>query len=110
MEFRYSEEFAKELKKLKKKYRTLEADLAVLKKAINVTPTGNDTKHWNILHQNDALYIVKVRLMCRALKGASMRVIYVYNGNYTEILFIELYFKGDKDTEDWSRIKTYMGD
>lgn len=108
MQFRYSDEFEKEFKKLKKKYRTLESDLAVLKKAIIAEPTGDGSKHWNVLHQTDVQCVVKVRLMCRALKGSSMRVVYRYDGEYAEVLFIELYYKGDKDNEDWERIRYYI--
>ena len=110
MEFRYSDEFERELKKLQRKYRTLSADLAVLKKAIAVEPTGDGSKHWNILHHDNDQSIVKVRLMCRALKGSSMRVIYRYDGINVEVLFIELFYKGDKEREDEDRIKRYLNE
>src|SRR3989344_5020580 len=49
MEFRETEEFKKEFKGLKRKYQTLEADLAVLKKTIAAQPSGDASKHWNRL-------------------------------------------------------------
>lgn len=105
MEFVESDDFKREFKKLKKKYPTLEDDLEVVKKAIKATPTGNGTKHWNILKtDNSHCYILKMRMMCRAVRGSQFRIVYCYNEKNIEILFIELYFKSNKVNEDRQRI------
>lgn len=110
MEFSETLEFRKEIKKLEKKYRTLITDIEVLKKSLITNPTGDGSKHWNVLHQDTTLGItaLKVRMMCRAVRGAQFRVIYIYQAEKIEILFIEIYFKGDKENEDRERITDYL--
>ncbi len=109
MDFSESDEFKREYKKLAKKYSTLEQDLEVVKKAIKATPVGNGSKHWIILKQNtEEKYIIKMRMMCRAVKGSQFRLIYYYDGQIVEVLFIEIYFKGNKEKEDRERIEEYF--
>lgn len=110
MKFLESEEFKKEFKKLVKKYRSLPSDLEVVKKIIQTTPTGNGTKHWNVLkHDQTDRHILKMRMTCRSIKGSQFRLIYLYDGQSIEILFIEIYFKGNKEREDKQRIEKYFG-
>ncbi|MCB9812759.1 hypothetical protein H6778_03825 [Candidatus Nomurabacteria bacterium] len=105
MEFSESDEFKKEFKKLQKKYPSLEDDLKVVKKAIAANPAGNGTKHWNILKTDGAeSHILKMRMMCRSVKGSQFRLIYFYDGQNVEVLFVEVYFKGSKEREDSERI------
>lgn len=109
MRFNGLAEFEKELKRLSKKYRSLPEDLEEFKKVISVIPLGN-SKHFTVLHSVGTLKIVKARLFCRYLKGTSLRVIYSFDGTKIEFVFIELYFKGDKENEDRERIKAYLKD
>lgn len=110
MQFEELAEFKKEFKKLKKKYKSLDKDLEILKSAIKAVPKGNGSRHWNILHNSDGIVICKVRMQCAYLKKKSFRVIYAYN-YVTEkiefVEFIEIYFKGNKVSEDKCRIKKY---
>lgn len=112
MYFSESKEFQKEFKKLSKRFRTLAEDLEVVKKIITVTPRGNGAKHWVALKSDiaDERYIMKMRMMCRAVRGAQFRLVYLYSEieNITEILFIEIYFKGDKEREDLTRVDEYF--
>ena len=109
MDFSESDEFKKEFKKLAKKYPTLKEDFSVVKKAISAAPSGNGTKHWNVLkYDGGDRYVLKMRMMCRAVKGAQFRLIYFYDGDKVEVLFIELYFKGDKERENTKRINDFF--
>ena len=107
MNFEESAEFSKEFKKLLKKYKTLESDLEVFKRNIGeVDLYGN--KNFAILHQGERFLIIKARFSCRYLKSRTLRLIYAYYQKQNLIEFIELYFKGDKESEDKSRIKNYI--
>jgi mRNA-degrading endonuclease RelE of RelBE toxin-antitoxin system len=109
MEFSESDEFKNEFRKLAKKYPTLSDDLDVVKSIIAVTPKGNGTKHWNTLKQDEHdNRIIKMRMMCRSVKGSQFRLVYFYNDKNVEVLFIELYFKGNKEREDVERIKDFF--
>lgn len=100
-------QFKKEFLKLQKKYRTLTHDFEFLKNVILDTPSGDGTKHWVVLKQDGEKYIVKIRMMCRAVKGSSFRVIYYYDGEKIELIFLETYFKGNKTTENRKRIEEF---
>jgi hypothetical protein len=100
-------EFQKDCKKLSKKYRSLDDDLQEFRNVITVVPLGN-SKHFNVITQSETFYILKARLFCRYLKGASLRIIYAYWEQEQKIEFIEVYYKGDKENEDFVRIDRYL--
>lgn len=109
MNFDELPEFTKECKKLAKKYRSLEDDLGQFKVIVTTIPKGN-SKHFNVLVDDELFCVVKARLFCRYLKGSSLRIIYAYFQSDSRIEFIELYFKGDKENENFDRIAAYVKD
>ncbi len=109
-------EFDKDLKKLAKRFRTIEEDLQIL------IDHGLVAFHkFNI--DNGGIFeieglgisypkIFKVKkFACRALKGtganSGLRLIYAYYADKDEIELIEIYFKGDKENENRERILKY---
>ena len=100
--------FDKEFKKLFKKYKSLDSDLKrfkkLLQKNINLFITQS-TNHHAIIYTNTNrdFFVLKSRLQCRYLKSGALRVIYFYLRQKEKIIFIEIYFKGDKPTEDTQR-------
>lgn len=109
MNFNELPKFTKEFKGLAKKYRSLPKDLEEFKRVVLVAPLGN-SKHFNVITKNERCAIVKARLFCRYLKGASLRIIYAFHCQEGKIDFIEIYFKGEKENEDRERIKAYFKD
>lgn len=109
MDFEELPEFLKDLKRLKKKYRSLENDLASLKDVLRNIPDGNNSKHWNCIHKRDGLRLYKVRLACVSLNKDSMRVIYAHQVG-VKIILIELYFKGEQENENQERLRDYLND
>jgi len=110
MKFNETNEFQKDFKKLQKKYKSLKEDLNNFKKVISKIPLGT-SKHFVILTQRSLVKIIKARFFCRYLKGSSLRVVYSYHNDTDTIEFIEfieLYFKGDKENHDMSRVKNYL--
>lgn len=107
MNFNELPEFAKEFKRLFKKYKSLSDDLEEFKRVITVEPLGN-SKHFNVITKNDLCAVVKARLFCRYLKGSSLRIIYAFHCNDLRVDFIEIYYKGDKENENSERIKVYL--
>lgn len=53
------------------------------------------------------------KFACKALKGkgvqSGIRVIYAYDEDKDRVEFIEVYYKGDKASEDRARILKYCG-
>ncbi len=107
MSFDETPEFRKECKRLARKYKSLSEDLQEFCNVLTVIPLGN-SKHFTILTKNEVLYIIKARLFCRYLKGSSLRIVYAYFQREQRIEFIEIYYKGTKNNEDYDRIKKYV--
>lgn len=106
-------EFEKDLKKLLKRFSSLEEDLQTfIKVALNVYHKQNIDNR-GIFHisdlgiQSPKIYKAK-KFACKALKGkgaqSGIRVIYAYHKEEDWIEFIEIYYKGDKESEDRERI------
>jgi hypothetical protein len=106
-------EFDKDIKKLLKKFRTLEDDLDVFVKAELVLYHKLKKDNKGIFPIPglgiEYLKIYKAKkFACRSLKGkgvqSGIRVIYGYFEKEDRIDFIEIYYKGDKENEDKDRI------
>ncbi|MFA5933730.1 MAG: hypothetical protein WC795_00690 [Candidatus Paceibacterota bacterium] len=100
-------EFEKELKKLSKKYSSLENDIDDIKPVLLSCPTGIG-KNFTIIHSDNEIKIIKVRIHCESLHTRTIRLIYAYHKNKIEFIYIELYFKGNKENENKDRIEEYL--
>lgn len=109
MTFEELTEFQKDFKSLLKKYRTLDDDLTVVKQVFEIMPDERPPFSFRIDNLGIETCIIKVRkIACRALKGrgvnSGLRLIYAYFPKQEKIIFIELYHKNDKASEDRKRI------
>lgn len=102
-------EFNKDLKTLLKKHRTLNEDLEVVKKVLEVTPQERPPFSFRIDNLGLETCVIKIKkIACKALKGrgvnSGLRLIYAHFEAEQKITFIELYHKNDKENEDKQRI------
>ncbi len=102
-------EFKKDLKSLLKKYRTLNDDLDVVKRVLEVIPDERPPFSFYIDNLSLETCIIKVKkIACKSLKGkgvnSGLRLIYAYFSTEQKITFIELYHKNDQENEDRNRI------
>ncbi len=109
--------FDKDLKRLLKKFRTLEDDIDIVKKnAIELYHLGkvdNNAVEPIPNFRTDELMICKIKkFACKSLKGrgvqSGIRIIYAYHVLTNTVNFIEIYFKGESENEDKERIKQYL--
>lgn len=100
-------EFRRELRKLSRKYGTLDSDLETFKQVLLSSPIGFG-KNFIIIHSTEVVKIVKARMACRSLRGNSLRIIYAYLEREERVEFIEIYHKGNKENKDRNRIKEYL--
>ena len=109
--------FEKDLKRLLKKFRTLEDDVEVAKKnaieLFHLTKIDNNSVEPIPNFCSDELKICKIKkFACKALKGrgvqSGIRVIYAYYVLTNTVDFIEIYFKGESEKEGKERIKKYL--
>lgn len=109
-------EFENDLKRLSKRFITLEEDLKIFidtqlylyhKSKID---NGGIFQIKDIQIGNPKIYKAK-KFACRSLKGrgvdSGIRVIYAYYKEEDKIELIEIYFKSDKENEDGDRILRY---
>ena len=100
-------EFEKELKRLAKKYPTLVSDIKDIEEIICESPTGIG-KNFTLIHTSEDTKVVKVRVQCESLRARTIRMVYAYRAQRVEFMYIELYFKGEKENEDRERIQEYL--
>lgn len=101
--------FKKDLKKLLKKYRTLNDDLFDVKAVLKKKPKPRPPFSFQIDNLGLETCVIKVKkIACRALKGkgvnTGLRLIYAHFEKENKIIFIEIYHKNDKENEDRQRI------
>lgn len=106
-------EYSKDLKHLLKKYRTLNEDIAELKKIFMVEPDEDPPFSYRIEGLGITTCVIKVKkIACRALKGrgvnSGLRLIYGWFEAEQRIVMIELYHKNEKENEDRKRILKYF--
>lgn len=109
MIFNELSEFSKDLKDLLKRYRTLNDDLDVVKKVLEVVPDERPPFSFRIDGLGLTTCIIKVKkIACKSLKGrgvnSGLRLIYAYFKEEQKIVFVELFHKNDKENEDRKRI------
>jgi mRNA-degrading endonuclease RelE of RelBE toxin-antitoxin system len=107
-------EFDKDLKKLLKRFKTLEDDLETfIKTELNLYHKLNIDNNGifeisGLGIENPRIYKAK-KFACKSLKGkgvkSGIRVIYAYYDEIDSIELVEMYYKGDKANEDRNRIK-----
>jgi hypothetical protein len=109
-------EFEKDLKRLLKRFKTIEGDLGVFieKELFLYHKLSIDNKG---IFQIPGLPVKGVKIYkakkfaCRSLKGkgaqSGIRVIYTYFEDRDTIELIEIYYKGDKENEDRERISRH---
>ena len=107
MNFKNTQGFEKDLKKLFKKFQSFDDDLIEFKKVLSESPLGIG-KHFNVITEINHVYIIKARFFCRSLKKKNLRIIYAYIKEEKKIEFIEMYFKGNKENENRERTKQYL--
>lgn len=112
-------EFGKDLKKLSKRFKTLNEDLDIfIQTQLNLYHKQKiDNKGIfpisRLSIENPKIFKAK-KFASRSLKGkgvqSGIREIYAYFNEEDRIEFIELYYKGDKESENRERILKYYKD
>ena len=111
-------EFEKDLKKLVRRFASIEEDLQIfIKVAMNAFHKQNVDSRAILQMPELGIHSPKIykakKFACKALKGkgvqSGIRVIYAYHEEEGRIEFIEIYYKGDKASEDRARIVRCCG-
>lgn len=111
--------FAHDIKKLLKRFRSLRADIEVAKRYALEPFHAEPRIDTNAIEEISGSCTEEVRackikkFTCRAIKGrgvmSGIRITYAYHIRQKRVVFIEIYFKGDKENEDRARLKEYLG-
>jgi len=111
--------FENDLKRLIKKFRTLEDDIETVKRNAIELRHLKQMDNLSIFlipgycSGNILIYKIK-KIACRSLKGrgvqSGIRIIYAFHKAEQRVVFIEIYHKSDQPSEDRGRIKQYLND
>ena len=117
IEYFETSQFIKDLKKLLKRFRTLKDDLENLKRnqieLLHVYKIDNHGTFEIKGFSNPEFVIYKIKkFACMSLKGrgcdSGLRLIYAINKIENSVFLLEIYFKGDKENEDISRVTDFL--
>ncbi len=106
--YRRHDKFEKQIKKLIRKYRSLEEDLEIAKtyaiKAFHVDKQNNEAVLLVPGFDKKTVQIYKIKkFTCKALKGkgvkSGIRIIYAFYPEKFEVEFLEIYFKERDDSD-----------
>ena len=112
-----TEKFEKDLKKLLKKFRSIEEDFEIfidaqLKAYHKLNIDNNGIFQIQNLGTSYPKIFKAKKFACKSLKGkgvmSGIRIIYAYHDQENIVEFIEIYYKGDKINEDVERIREYF--
>jgi hypothetical protein len=106
-------EFERDVKQLLKKYRSLQDDLKIVKRVLEILPDERPPFSYRLENLGIQTCVIKVKkIACKALKGkgvqSGLRLVYAYYPLDQKIVFIELFHKNEKPLEDRNRILKYI--
>jgi len=114
--------FVHQMKKLLKKYRTLEEDLEIAKTFTielfhNHTPKIDSGSIWLVPgFDRDIIQIYKIKkFACKSLRGkgvrSGIRVVYALAPKTLEVIFLEIYYKEKDNTDmDYDFAKSFIAE
>lgn len=115
--YKQTDDFEKDFKRLLKKFPTLNEDIEEAKVfAINLFHLQNMGRKAifpipDFCSKEVKIYKLK-KFACKSFKGrgvrSGIRIIYAFYEEFLQVDFIEIYFKGNKENEDFERIKNYL--
>mgnify|MGYP001566339662 CR=1 FL=1 len=115
--YKNTEEFQHDLKRLQKKFSSLDEDIEIAKVfAIELFHLQKINKQAifpipNFCTEELKIYKLK-KFACKSLKGrgarSGIRIIYAFCTQTATVEFIEIYFKSEKEMENKERIKQYL--
>jgi mRNA-degrading endonuclease YafQ of YafQ-DinJ toxin-antitoxin module len=115
--YEQSPEFQRDLKRLLKRFSTLEEDLETAKtnaiELYHLHGVNNQSVFEIPQFCRNELQICKLKkFACKSLRGtgikSGIRIIYAYFPEGNKVIFLEIYYKGDKENEDRERIKRFF--
>lgn len=109
IKFEALEEYRKDFKRLRKKYRTLDTDMEDVRKVLEDEPGEEPPFSYRINGLGIKTCIIKMKKIASdSFKGkgrnSGLRLIYAWFEEEERIVFIELYHKNEKENEDRKRI------
>ncbi|MCD4832164.1 MAG: hypothetical protein K8R31_00065 [Bacteroidales bacterium] len=109
MIFEELDEFKKDIKKLLKKYRTLNDDVEIVKKVLSISPNERPPFSFRIDGLGIETCVIKIKkIASKSFKGkgvnSGFRIIYAHYEKEEKIIMIEIYHKSNKEIEDKERI------
>ncbi|MBP6000577.1 MAG: hypothetical protein KA534_08990 [Sediminibacterium sp.] len=108
MKYTYLPEFEKDLKRLLKRYISLNEDLIKIKLILELYPNARPPFSFLLFNKSNSVNIIKIKkIACLSLRGkgvnTGLRIIYNFNQESNTIQFIEVYHKNEQSIENQNR-------
>jgi mRNA-degrading endonuclease RelE of RelBE toxin-antitoxin system len=101
IDYQETQAFARDMKRLEKKFPSLSKGL----------DAGGIPEIKGVGNSDDLMFYKVKKFACRSMKGrgskSGIRVIYAFFPKEWKIVFLEIYFKGEKENEDRERIYVF---
>ena len=118
IKYEETDKFTREFKKMQKKFKTLADDLKTLQKSaielfhlMNIDNNGI-LEIQGVGNTNELKFFKIKKFACQSLPGrgvrSGLRLIYAYFPGEQRIVFLEIYFKANKENEDRKRISDFL--
>lgn len=106
-------EFDKDIKRLLKKYKSIEDDLVTIKSILEILPNARPPFSYMIDNLGVTVPIIKIKkIASKSFPGkgvnSGLRLIYTYNSVDQKIILLEIYHKNEKEIADKKRILNYL--
>lgn len=117
MKYERTQEFDRDVRKLIKKFPSLDSDLKIAKQNAIVLFHLQGVDNRGIVKiqgvgNTEELQFYKIRkFACKSLRGrgvqSGIRIVYAYFPNQKRVVFLEMYFKAQKENEDRGRMVSF---
>ncbi|KKQ79518.1 MAG: hypothetical protein UT02_C0033G0003 [Parcubacteria group bacterium GW2011_GWC2_38_7] len=118
MKYESTEEFARDYKKLLKKFPSLAEDFEVNKQYrielfhFQKIDSNSIFEIQGVGNTSDLRFFKVKKFQCKSLKGrgakSGIRIVYAYSPAEQKITFLEIYYKADQENEDRQRIVNFL--
>lgn len=108
MNFTYLPEYEKDLKRLLKRYISLNEDLIKIKSILELYPNARPPFSFLLFNKSNSVNIIKIKkIACLSLRGkgvnTGLRIVYNFNQESNTIEFFEVYHKNKQSNENENR-------
>lgn len=99
MKFEDHGDFRKDIRRLLKRFKSLDEDMNVVRKVLAVIPDERPPLSYRMTHPRSDVEVINIRITCKCLKGygvsSGLRLIYALFRDERRIIMMGMFYKND---------------